>query len=975
MAYDIGASVGITGEAEFKKAIAGINNEFKLLGSEMKLAISGFDKADKSTAALTAQNKVLGKEIDSQKTRISLLTTQYDKQNSGLATLKTKLDATKAAFAADSAEVAKAQSAYDKQNNAVIKLQTELNKAATGLNNMDKALAANNKSIDLQNSNWTKMGQSLDGIGTKMKTVGAGLSSIGKSLAMTVTAPIVGLGVAAVKMASDLSENMNKIDVAFKDNAQEVKDWSGTTLSSFGISQGSALEMASLFGDMGTAMGQSTSEASKMSTGLVGLAGDLASFKNIGIAQAQDALKGIFTGEGESLKSLGIIMQDSTLIAYAQATGQKKLYSEMTQAEKVALRYAFVMDATKNSQGDFARTSEGTANQMRIFGEGMKELGANIGTYLLPVITPIIAKMTEWVKSFGALDEGTKKTILVVAGIAAVIGPLLVVTGSLITAFGTIAGVFSAASLAIAGAGGGVAALELAFAAVTGPIGLAGLAIGGLVGGGVSLYKHLSADAIPAVQLFGSETSKATQAAVQGYLDLDTKATQSLMSLNFSGKAVSKETADALTKNFNDMGIQIKAGMDKHYGESLTTMQNFFINSSALTTQEEAAALAEMATAHESEKARTDQQEKMLKGILTLASSERRTLTADEQVQINAIQESMKTNAVKALSDTEVESKLILERMKAQAGEITAAQAAEVAKNSITQKDAAIASANACYDDTIRTIIKMRDETGVISKEQADTLILEAGRQKDETVRLATEMNSEVVDQAKKQAADHVNEVNWETGEIKSKWQVFGEEVTRRNEEISINVAGSWNEMNANIGIAFDNIVGGANTSMENLSATVMNGLDTALNYIIALPDQAWQWGANIIQGIADGFSSIDIRTPHFKFDVGWRDFGGISLPDPNVSVNWYDQGGVFNSPSIIGIGEKRPDFVGALDDLKYIVRSEIERSGSKGQLAAVGGDINITMPGMVIREEADIEKISRKLYMLTRNKSRSMGV
>src|SRR5665647_1099823 len=130
----IGPRIAITGEKEFKAAIASINNEFKLLGSEMKLAVSQFDKNDKSTQALTARNQVLGKEIDSQKGKISLLTTQYDKQNEKLTTLKTKLDATKAAFGADSAEVAKAQKEYDKQNNTVMGLQTQLNGATTSLN-------------------------------------------------------------------------------------------------------------------------------------------------------------------------------------------------------------------------------------------------------------------------------------------------------------------------------------------------------------------------------------------------------------------------------------------------------------------------------------------------------------------------------------------------------------------------------------------------------------------------------------------------------------------------------------------------------------------------------------------------------------------------------------------------------------------------------------------------------------------------
>lgn len=300
-------------------------------------------------------------------------------------------------------------------------------------------------------------------------------------MSVGLTAPIVGIGVAAIKLASDLAENMNKVDVAFGKNSKEVKSWSDTTLKSFGISKGSALEMASLFGDMGTAMGQSTSEASKMSTGMVGLAGDLASFKNIGIDQASDALKGIFTGEGESLKSLGIIMQDSTLKAFALATGQKKSYSEMSQAEKVALRYAFVMDATKNTQGDFARTSEGTANQTRIFGETMKELGENMGKYILPVVTPLIAKLSELAQSFGKLDEGTKKTIIVIAGIVAIIGPLLIVSGTLITAVGTIATAFGIVSTAIAAAGGVMAIVTSPIFLVIAALVLLGLGIYAIV--------------------------------------------------------------------------------------------------------------------------------------------------------------------------------------------------------------------------------------------------------------------------------------------------------------------------------------------------------------------------------------------------------------------------------------------------------------------------------------------------------------
>ena len=147
------------------------------------------------------------------------------------------------------------------------------------------------------------------------------MQDIGKK-GMVVTAGIAAIG--AVKNASDMEESINKVDVAFKNDAETVKKWAETSLKSYGISKGSALDMAALYGDMGTAMDIPTGRASEMSTSLVGLAGDLSSFKNVSLDVAQNALKGIFTGEGESLKSLGIIMQDTTLKEYALAEGYEK---------------------------------------------------------------------------------------------------------------------------------------------------------------------------------------------------------------------------------------------------------------------------------------------------------------------------------------------------------------------------------------------------------------------------------------------------------------------------------------------------------------------------------------------------------------------------------------------------------------------------------------------------------------------------
>ena len=73
MADNFGLKIGLEGEKEFKKALSEINQSFKVLGSEMKLATSQFDKNDQSVQALTARNTVLNKEIEAQKQKIETL--------------------------------------------------------------------------------------------------------------------------------------------------------------------------------------------------------------------------------------------------------------------------------------------------------------------------------------------------------------------------------------------------------------------------------------------------------------------------------------------------------------------------------------------------------------------------------------------------------------------------------------------------------------------------------------------------------------------------------------------------------------------------------------------------------------------------------------------------------------------------------------------------------------------------------------
>ena len=328
----------------------------------------------------------------------------------------------------------------------------------------DKAKKASSP-IDELGDKSESAAQKLQNAGDKIKTVGTGLIA-------GITAPLALAGKSMIEAASDFDENLNKVNVAFGNSSEAVTAWAENATKQFGLSKNQALEATSLFGDMGTAMGLTQSDAADMSTSLAGLAGDLASFKNIDIEQAMTALSGVFTGETESLKQLGIVMTETNLEEFAARTG--KVYSEMGQAEKVQLRYNYVMEMTKNAQGDYARTSDGTANSLRTFQGSVDNLSIALGKNLLPIITPIINKMTEMVNKFSEMSPNTQKFILIMAGVAAAIGPVLLVVGQLVSTVGKISPLFSKA-------GGIISGFSKILGVLTGPVGLVAAAIAALV--------------------------------------------------------------------------------------------------------------------------------------------------------------------------------------------------------------------------------------------------------------------------------------------------------------------------------------------------------------------------------------------------------------------------------------------------------------------------------------------------------------
>lgn len=297
----------------------------------------------------------------------------------------------------------------------------------------------------------------LKALSSQLKEVGDKMTAVGQSMTTKVTAPIVAGYTLASKYASDYEENLNKLDVAFGSNSQAVKDWANTASTEFGLSKVQATDAASAFGALGKGIGLSESEAAGMSTTLAGLSADLGSYFNVGVDESAKALEGIFTGESEALKKFGVVMTDTNLKQFAEDQGL--VWSEMDQTQKTMLRYQYVLEKTKDAQGDFARTSDGTANSTKMFQASLQDLGTAIGTNLLPIITPVIQKITELINKFQTLSPETQKIITIIGLVVAAVGPVLMIVGTLISSIGAIIGVLGMVTAPMLGIAAIIAAL------------------------------------------------------------------------------------------------------------------------------------------------------------------------------------------------------------------------------------------------------------------------------------------------------------------------------------------------------------------------------------------------------------------------------------------------------------------------------------------------------------------------------------
>lgn len=195
----------------------------------------------------------------------------------------------------------------------------------------------------------------------------------------------------SIGLASDLVETQNVVDVTFEDSASTINKWAQEALNASGITETKAKQYSSTLGAMLKSMGIADDQVLQMSMDMAGLAADMASFYNLDHDTAFEKIRSGISGETEPLKALGINMSVANLNAFALEKGMNKAFDKMSQAEQATLRYQYLLEATKDAQGDFARTGDSFSNEMRKLQTNLDRIKTEFGKGLLGVVTPAIS--------------------------------------------------------------------------------------------------------------------------------------------------------------------------------------------------------------------------------------------------------------------------------------------------------------------------------------------------------------------------------------------------------------------------------------------------------------------------------------------------------------------------------------------------------------------------------------------------------
>lgn len=496
----------------------------------------------------------------------------------------------------------------------------------------------------------------------------------------------------------------------------------------------------------------------------------------------------------------------------------------------------------------------------------LSNIGSKIYEILKPAINDIIDILKTWAERLDNLSPRQQETITNIIKFGTIVGPVLIVIGKIIGLIGSLVLKLSMLSTMAAAMGTTLGTLISGFLAAAAPVVAIVAAIAGV---GVGLYKlneNLKKSTLE-IEVFDTSISKATKNSVESFLGMDDEISKSLLSLKTNAGDITQETADNIAKQYATMGNDVIGNLESQKTEAEKVLKNLFSNTEGLDGEEVNTKVQKITEGYDTEIKLIKSYEEETKNIVDTAAKEKRQITDEENTRLIQIQEEIRTAGVRSLSETEAESKVILQNLKDNRSGINAEILSDVVKSSLEQKNQAVETAQSEYEEIIRIAEQTRAQGGEVNGQRADELIKLAQEQRDETIKTAEETHQGVISEAKLQSEEHVNQINWETGEVLTSWDLFKDLLKEKfdkfkfeNAELIETLLEIWNDLKE----IFSKVVeliqiileGFINRSKEvwNLyGEDIKNIVDTAFNLILGIIKTV----TGIISGVLDVFIGV----------------------------------------------------------------------------------------------------------------------
>ena len=276
----------------------------------------------------------------------------------------------------------------------------------------------------------------------RLKNLGRSIRGVGRTMSLFVTAPIVALGGSFIKAAADAEETESKFKEVFKGINDDANIMAKGLSKDFDLANVTAQEMLSTTGSLLVQFGFTTEAALEMSNQVASLSVDIASFENVqgGAARASQAITKALLGEREMLKGINkVVLEEDVTKKIAILRSQGMTFETNRQAKAIAT-LQLVTEQSGRAIGDYGRTQDSATNKSRALRQQFIQLSVTLGNVLLPLYTDLVGVLIEAAEWLNSFSPAGRKAIIIIAGITAALGPLLLGLGLLIGALSTIVG-------------------------------------------------------------------------------------------------------------------------------------------------------------------------------------------------------------------------------------------------------------------------------------------------------------------------------------------------------------------------------------------------------------------------------------------------------------------------------------------------------------------------------------------------------